>query len=74
MKHVRREEVANGGYVEFDFHDDEWAKGFGVFIEAGYLAGDGQAESTEVIEIPRKQARKFAKALLKATKKRGKNG
>lgn len=77
MKHISRETAsADEGYIEFDFHDDPWADQFGVFFEAGYMADgeSGRTESATLVEIPRKQARKFAKALLKATKKRSKNG
>lgn len=42
-------------------------KGFGVFVEVGYT---GVNKNDCLVEIPRKKARKMAKKILKATKRK----
>ena len=62
-----RDGADHGGYVEVAFsreNEREYPGRFGVFLEVGY----GRDEFT-LIELPRKKARKLAKAILKMTKK-----
>lgn len=68
MRDFHREDVACNGYVESEYY----ANGFGLFLEVGYRKENGAKEDWTLVEIPRKKARRLAKAILKSTKKRSK--
>lgn len=67
MANVYRAKFNKNQYVIVEYTD---LLGFGMFVEIGY------SEKTHsdycLVEIPVKKARKLAKAILKATKKKGK--
>ncbi len=60
---IKRVKALWDSWVEIRYNPN--VHGFGVFLEIGF---DG-SEDYHLAEIPPKQARKLAKAILKATKK-----
>lgn len=66
MSDFHREDNDFSGYVEYEWYTHE----FGLFLEVGYRSENGIKQEWTMVELPRKQARRLAKAILRSTKKR----